>query len=74
MRKTLALLGLLCLVGCETTSNSSYQSDSPYAPNAQSRHDINQLSGTAEEKANAMRAVERFNKAAADRGERPTGL
>ena len=75
MKRLLGLL-IICLLGCDTTTapSNSYHSDSPYAPSAQTRHDVNQLEGTAAQKADAMRAIERFNKAAAERGERPTGL
>jgi hypothetical protein len=56
------------------SSYNTYESSSPYAPSAQTRYEINQMEGTAAEKARAMDAVERFNRAAAARGERPTGL
>jgi hypothetical protein len=78
MRVLFLLLLVVGFLGCDDSNRSSnsseYTSDSPYAPSAQTRHGINQLEGTASQKADAMRAVERFNKAAASRGERPTGL
>lgn len=77
------LLGI-CLLGAlvdmsgsgssGSSGSSTYESSSPYAPSAQTRYEINQMEGTAAEKARAMDAVERFNRAAAARGERPTGL
>jgi hypothetical protein len=75
MRVLFLLLLVVGILGCDgSTNSSSYTSDSPYAPSAQTRRDINNLEGSASQKADAMRAVERFNKAAAERGERPTGL
>ena len=71
------ILYVFTIYGCsdvERSTSAEYDSDSPYAPLPQTSREIDEMRGTASEKAAAKDAVRRFNEAAAKRGERPTGL